>query len=381
VLLKYSIRSLFARKGDTLVVVLVTAAVTWASLVSLCVLDGVRSSELNRGRESNIVVLRKGAKSEAVSSIDKGTVDVLRSIPGIRQEGSQQLLSPELATTIFIRNKGATTSLSALVRGVDPQAYAVHPQVKLQSGRFPAPGAEEVMAGRQLVARDKGLDVGGSVPIGRTRWPIVGVFRAERSSYENELWGDRNQLATATNRGVFSMVVLALDATSRPADAVARFKSDPRLDDLDAYTERDYCEMLSTELKAVTSGVALIILLVGAGAVLASAGMLDTSILRRKREFATLIVLGFRRGRVSRLLVGEAVILTMIGALLGTILVSPVAKLMGLPRLVEQAFDVSFELQPALIGLGVALGLVMGLLGSGYPAFTVKHIDVISPEN
>ena len=68
-------------------------------------------------------------------------------------------------------------------------------------GRLPRPGTDEVIVGKGIYGRFKGLAEGGSFDLRRNRpLHVVGEFSADGSSYESEVWGDLDKVRTSLGR-------------------------------------------------------------------------------------------------------------------------------------------------------------------------------------
>jgi ABC-type antimicrobial peptide transport system permease subunit len=96
------------------------------------------------------------------------------------------------------------------------------------------------------------------------------------------------------------------------------------------------------------------------------------------REFIVLVVLGFRRRRVAWMLFLESLMIAVPAAATGALLASPLAKAAGIPRLLDGVTEVRFEFSPAVVGMVVAIGVVMGILGAMQPALHISRVDLVS---
>ena len=99
------------------------------------------------------------------------------------------------------------------------------------------------------------------------------------------------------------------------------------------------------------------------------------SVFERTKEIAMLRALGWKRRRIVGLILGEATMLSAAGALIGIVFaVVAVKVLSGVPasgRLVSGEVSVSVMLQ------GVALALMLGLLGGLYPAWAAAKLPPV----
>jgi ABC-type lipoprotein release transport system permease subunit len=133
------------------------------------------------------------------------------------------------------------------------------------------------------------------------------------------------------------------------------------------YVEQDVILRLAKSMAWATSLVALI---------LGSVGMLNTmvmSVFERTTEIGVLRALGWRRGRVLKLVLGEALVLGVVGALLGGLL-----GYLGLHALTLAPTARGFinpVIPPATYAFGLALAVGLSLLGGLYPAWHASQLE------
>jgi putative ABC transport system permease protein len=104
--------------------------------------------------------------------------------------------------------------------------------------------------------------------------------------------------------------------------------------------------------------------------VIGSIGMLNTmmmALLERTQEIGTMRAIGWRRPRIMRLILGESLALSMIGAVTGTIVAwSALAMLRQLPAV---KVTIRPELSLVAVVTGLMLTLLFGVFGGSYPAY------------
>jgi putative ABC transport system permease protein len=122
---------------------------------------------------------------------------------------------------------------------------------------------------------------------------------------------------------------------------------------------------IKTLIASISSVVVFTILLV-------TANTMAMAIRERAREIAVLKTLGFGRGRILGLLMGESAVIALAGGILGT----------GGARLFYSVVDVwkqtkgffpIFIVEPSTILLGLGLALAIGLASAALPAYRVSQ--------
>ena len=90
-------------------------------------------------------------------------------------------------------------------------------------------------------------------------------------------------------------------------------------------------------------------------------------------EFAVLKTLGFGAGRVSALIFGESLVISMTGSFFGMFLVFPAARLF---RQLLGAYFPAFVVSSQTVYLDLLAGLVVGTVAALVPAWRSAHIRI-----
>ena len=114
--LKYNIRNLFVRKMTTFATAGGVALVVVVMVLLLSLVTGLERTLFATGSPNNLIVLRKGATSEAASFALREWVQALHYLPGIaRTPEDEPLVSPELlAQPLLQRVNGDDAEIGTL---------------------------------------------------------------------------------------------------------------------------------------------------------------------------------------------------------------------------------------------------------------------------
>ena len=128
------------------------------------------------------------------------------------------------------------------------------PRSRSSTGRAPKPGTDEVIVGKGIRGRFKGIDLGGTFELRKNRpVKVVGVFDADGSSYESEVWGDIDvDAARVRPRRHVSSVRVRLDSPSDFDAFAATSRADKQLG-LEVMREADYYEKQSRAAQRASS--------------------------------------------------------------------------------------------------------------------------------
>src|ERR1051325_8112823 len=241
----YNLRSMLVRKGTAAMTAGGIAMVVAVVVMTLAIAQGFRLTLISSGQVDNAIVLRKGATSETVSAVTRQQVPIIEAMPQIaRGRDGRALASPEMVVIISLPRTTDGQPANVPVRGDGPKAYEVRDTLKIVEGRRFAPGSREVNVGKQGVGRFKGLTLGSDVKIANLMWKVVGVFTAEDSSFESEVWGDVDLMQPAFQRTGYQSLTVRLADPSMFDSFKAAVEGDPRLMLLPE-REREYYEAQS----------------------------------------------------------------------------------------------------------------------------------------
>ncbi len=126
--IKYNVRNLRVRWVTTLMTVIATGWVVWATVLTFGMTDGLEHALRISGDPLDVIVMRKGSDSETSSAIEAQTAREITNLEGIAKgPDNQPLCSTEFVTILTKprRNNGGTTNL--IVRGVDSVARQLRP--------------------------------------------------------------------------------------------------------------------------------------------------------------------------------------------------------------------------------------------------------------
>lgn len=370
--LAYNLRNLAVRRAMTLMTAGGIALVVAVLVLTLALAAGFQAAIVGTGRDDNAICLRGGSTSELVSAVGRAAARVIEADPGVaRLPGGEALAVPELVVLVNLPRRGdPAASSNVTVRGLDARALALRPEVRLVAGRMFREGADEVIAGRPLGRRFAHCALGEQVRLGNRQWRVVGQFEAGGSGFESEIWGDRESLLPVFDRLNFQSVTLRLADPTRLAELEARLEADPRLN-VEVQRESDYYAAQSAQLASVIRVLGFFLVAVmAAGAVFGALNTMYASIGARTREIAMLLALGFTPGQVRLSFVLEAVLLCLLGGVLGCLLALPVHGVStgttNWATFSEVAFQ--FRITPGILAAGLAASAVLGLIGGWFPA-------------
>jgi len=278
----------------TLMTVISTGLVVWASVLCFGLTDGLRYALQVTGHELDLIVLRKGSTDEISSGLEQKVASDVASLPGIAKDASgRPLCSVEFVTILTKprRNNGGIVNL--IVRGLDDTGRTLRPDFRIVEGRDVKPGTFEAITSRTMAARFENLSIGEELEINRRNFRIVGYFEAAGSAAESEVWTDLRDLTLARkSAGAVSSVCLRAESPEQRDRLIETLAADKRFQ-LSAIRETQYFEDQMNQASAIQYIGYVIAGFLIFGAMFAAANTMYAAVASRAREIGTLRALGF----------------------------------------------------------------------------------------
>ena len=374
-LLKYSLRHLLARPINAIVAALAIAAVVTVFVVVLSLADGLQSVFNHTGDPLDLMVLHNGSLGDMNRGVDRGVLNVINDLPGIRADADgRPMVSPEQYSIVYLTRRGSNHGANITMRGLPPIGFALRPGLKVVEGRRFRPGAHELMVSQFVSRRYENLSLGDRIHLGHSDWTVVGVFDGGESIINTEIWADMDELSDEFGHTNFYSLILAravdMNALSIMIDRMTR---DPKLE-LRAVSQNVYArERGRISILPRIVGVVLAFTL-SVGALFIMLFVMDDAFVSRVKEIAMLRVVGFGTGRIFLSFLGQSFILALAGGLLGSLIsLSLNGMTAGAPFMIYREIGFSSRVTPRLLISGLIVAVVMGLVGGLLTAYRAAH--------
>jgi putative ABC transport system permease protein len=375
-----NLRTIGQRRGASLAAAIGVAGVVSVFVTTLSIAEGFRRTLMSGASPDTAIVLRSGSDTEMMSGLARETTRIIAEKPGVARSAQGPVASAELYVVADIPKRSTGTDANVPLRGVQPAAFEVRKEVKIVEGRRFEPGRSEVIVGRAASQEFAGLDLGSKLHFGQSEWTVVGIFTADGSIAESEIWCDVGVLQPAYRRGdSFQAVYAKLESPAAFDQFKDNLTRDPRLD-IKVIREADYYAGQTRTINGIITGLGyLIAVLMGVGAVFGAINTMYTAVSSRTREIATLRALGFRNGPVVISVLTESLLLALAGGLLGAAVAyfafnGYQTATMNWSSFSQVAF--SFAVTPRLLVRGLVYSLLMGLVGGLFPAIRAARLPV-----
>ena len=302
-----------------------------------------------------------GGLSVGEQSIAEADLARLDAIPS---RADVAIVAPELVGAVRVKGK------RALLLGVRPrEQFKLKRWWSLGAGRPPA-NDHELVAGSQA-ANLLDLEMGDYVRIGGRRFTVTGVLRPTGQQDDGLLIADLGAVQQVVGKpGTVSLVEVAAQYAGAPVSRIA----DEIQAALPGTTVTAMQEAVQSRQHAVDQFRRFSYAIVGVVVAIEALVVFLTvmgSVAERTTEIGVLRAIGFRRVHISRLILTEAVVASVIAGVLGY------AAGMGVTYVVLPLVAHSAEVSWApLLGLtAVVLAVGIGGLASLYPALHAGKLD------
>ncbi|MFI5457101.1 MAG: ABC transporter permease [Isosphaerales bacterium] len=316
-----------------------------------------------RAKGIDLVVVRAGSSNQLSSTLDVRMGDRLLLIEGVAE------VSPSLVDTVAFEEKNL---VSVLVDGWIAGGLLFR-GIRVIDGRpLSESDQKAVMLGRVL-AMTLGKKAGEPLQVAGEPFRVVGVYESDSWFENGAMIMPLSTLQSMMGREgqVTGFLIRANASDPQSIDALRR-RIEKTISGVAATPARDHVLgdtqiRLASAMAWATAAVAMI---------LGSVGMLNTmlmSIFERTREIGILRAVGWRRRRVLALVLGEALVIALLGTLLGTLLAVIGLRALTLAPTARGFIDPN--LPPQVLGIALAMGVGLSLLGGLYPAARAAALE------
>lgn len=382
----YHWRNLLVRKTTSVLNVLVIAAVVGVFTWMLGFANALRGSLMVAGDDHKLIVIKYGATAESNSIIPVDEYNKLSQLADVaRDPAGEALISPELLTQVSLPrlSDGGKTTANVAVRGVTGKALQVHRNVKLHGNPF-STGTPEVIVGESAARQFGGLGIGEIVNLGYGSdrgYRVVGTFSANGGPMESEIWGYLPSLMNAYSRTMYSSANLRLRDGTDPQAVIEQIRG-PSIQ-LAAQTEKQYWRDQSANIRTYLMISYVLVGVMSLAAILSVANTMFSMVAGRTSEIAMLRTIGFSGAQILGGFVIEALLLSLVGGLLGClacaawlVAVGNTKDMFAASTFTTLAFEIT--LTPIIVVIALLSVSVVGVLGALLPARRAARLQVVS---
>ena len=374
-----NLRSILERSGSSLVIIVGIAGSVAVMVSLLAMAEGLSSTISSTGEEDRVIILRDGSNSELSSGVAMTEIDTVSSSPGIKSMDGEPMIAGELFAIIDLKKKGAESTSNLPIRGVQPASFKIRPEVEIIEGRNFTTGTAEIIVGKGANNQYEGLELGDQIKVRDSFATVVGIFSSNGNVHESEIWADLAAAQGIFRRGASaSSMILKLDSPDSFDEVGVFVESYPNLE-LKVQSESDFYENQSSGADLIKIFGQVVGYIMAIGAVFAALNTMYSAVSTRLVEIGTLRALGFKGTTVLLALMIEALLLAMIGGLLGAAIAYILFNGYTVSTLAGGSFSqtaFAFAVTADVVQQGLTLALFVGFIGGLFPAWNAARRDI-----
>ncbi len=354
-------RNLWRRKTRTILTLVAVSVGVGAIVAFVAIANGMIGgyAELWSGSGADLMLSQTDALDPSISVVDESVADEIANLPGV--DSVSGMVYGEIST------EGVPYFL---VFGHDPDGFTTERFKVIEGEGLTSRSRHEIIVGK-MAADSLNRAIGDSLRMYDSAYRIVGIY--ETGSGLEDAGGVitlRDAQAMLKKPNQVNVLQIQLEPLE-DADEV-RERIERRFPDLAVTKSGEYAsqEMMMQMIGGFAWGISILAILIG------GVGMMNTvlmSVFERTRDIGVLRALGWRKGRVMRMILMESIGLTLMGGLLGAVLgVATVRLFASIPAtagLMQGKFSVSLFIQAFLVAVG--LGAIAGF----YPAWRASQLE------
>jgi ABC-type antimicrobial peptide transport system permease subunit len=358
------LKNLFRRKGRTFLT-LAGIAIGVAAIVAL--------GGMAAGMRTGYTSMAKGSQADLVLS-QTSAMDI--TLGGVEETVGEQLRGyPEVADVdgMLMGNVQAEASSYFFIFGYDPAGFSIA-HFRIVEGQSLSEAHR--VRGKPLILGKTAADnlekkVGDSLRIGSGTFRIVGIYETgdgmEDGGAVISLQEAQSLLLQPRRVSVYNLRLRSAADEARLRQRVDRSYPDLTLSTTSEFADRQ--EMVAY-MEGFAWGIAALAILIGG---VGMTNALFMSVFERTQEIGLLRAVGWRRGQVVRLVLGESLALALLGGVLGSAL-GVVA--VGMVRVsISFLGSLGSTFSPGLFLRAFVTVIVLGFVGGAYPAWWASRLQ------
>lgn len=355
-----AVQSLWQRSARTLLT-LGAIGITVGGIMALeGTIRGASAMVSGMAGDAEIMIRQAGIADTGYSAIDERVGKKLTTMPEIRTVSGMSF------TATMIPETGSFF----IIQGLAPNEYRIQRVNVVEGGRLT--GNHQMLLGRMMAdAMEK--DVGETLELSGMRFKVVGIY--ESGSAWEEMGGIismRDAQAFMGKPRKVSMYMVKVDDPSQARQIVDMINS--QFPEVHAALTGEFADQMPDmeNMDAMMAGISFLAILVG------GIGVMNTmlmAVLERTREIGVLRALGWRRRRILGMIIQEAILLGIFGAIAGIGIAFGLAALLAQAPMVGDSVAPIWEFDIFIRAIGIAL--MLGIIGGIYPAFRATRLQPV----
>jgi len=351
--LKFILKNPFRRKNSAILAIVGIAI----GIIVIVALGGITDGLVNTfedtihagGADFQISGKETGDSAYGTDTIDASWTDRIGNVSGVDE-----------VYPIYVVMTPIGDDFRNLLIGIDP-AGTTMADISMKEGRIFEDDADEVILG-EIYAEDNDYKVGDNIEVDGKDFEVVGIYETGDSnmaggvftsiSKVGEIMDDEDSISN-----IYVKVEKGEDA-QEVADRIDEKYGD-NITTITSIMEMEQMADMLNMLQASTWAISLLAIIVG------GLGIINTmlmSVFERTREIGVLKAVGWSNKRILGMIVGESIVITLVSAVIGSVVGFLACTLLGPQMGIEPLFT------PKIFIQAFAIAIIVGIVGGLYPA-------------
>ncbi len=342
------------------------------------------TSTLNAGA-AEINVMQTGSSSIGSGRINESRVVDLQNISGVKEtagvlkatntsaSGSSVGTSSTAASgTSQGMGSGGPTSMGGLsITGMDPGKLSLAGIENVNGALYANGSTNEVIIGK-TASTNLEKNVGDTLNLFGNEFTITGIFETGSFITDAGVFMSLSALQNITsNNGTVSTIAVKINDNSNSTE-VSKSIETTYPNELSTTTAAAMEGRMNNALSTIDTAnwaISLLAIIIGGVGVVNTMVM---SVFERTREIGVLKAVGWKERRILGMILGESVVLTLIAAVVGTIL-----AVIGVVALLSVYFGGTIEpsFAPDIFLRAFVVAFAVGIIGGLYPAYRASRLS------
>ena len=335
--------------------------------------SGVRQASEGEATKNVLVVYQKSRFCPATSNIPERYTDTIKRMAGVKSV---------LPVKIFVNNCRASLD-SVTFRGIPAEKLTGgEKKLKLLSGSMDdfAKKKDGALIGQGLAER-RNLKPGDRFQIGGVAVGVAGIYESDVAGDDNMAYShlDFLQRAKGVNSlGHVTQFEVAIDDAKKADEIAAKIDETFRTDEVQTTTKshKAFISSATGDLLGLVRFTRWLGLLCVVVVLALTANTVYVMVQDRVKEHAVLQTLGFPAHYLFGMVIGESLVLSLAGGLLGTGLAAGVLRY-GHLGLGAEGVQIAFLLTPVVVAAGLAASVITGILAGIVPAIQAALAPIV----
>lgn len=368
------------------IVGVLTVAFFSTSFLSISLHQGLENLKLRMG--ADLMIVPKGANEAAESAVigngpqtfyfDKSVEDKVRQARGVKQVTSQTFISSLSAPCCAYKVQ---------IIGFDPKTdFVIEPWIATQFDG-------NLKTGDVITGNDVYPEPDGTVKLFDQHFPVVARLAQTGTNLDNSVFVNQEtahmmiRYAEEVNHpvkptgnidNIISTVLINVDSHYRPQRVTEFLDRIPGLEDVGVIYPADATSRLKFSLSGITVYVTVSLAVLWFIGLAILVGVFSSAANERKKEFASLRVIGATKGMLRRVVAKEALIIGLLGGLGGIVISASV--LYPFTKAIRDQLELPYLQASPLQALGLGVACLVGALVVSLLAGTLSVTQMLRKE-